>query len=513
MVATLAFSQPLLELIHRWVTQEEYSHGFLIPLVTVLLLWTRRDAIAGTIGRPSWIGLVPISFALVLHIAGELSAIFILSQIGFVIALMGIALSVGGTALLKLVFIPLAFLLFAIPLPYFIDAALTLRLQLISSELGAFFIGMFGIPVYLDGNIIDLGNYKLQVVEACSGLRYMYPLLSLSFLAAYLFHVAFWKRIVVFLSAVPIAVVMNGLRIGLVGIMVDRWGIQAAEGMLHFFEGWLIFIACAALLAIEMNLLTLRSGKAFFTEFYLPSIVSNPDDKSGRLSRQPSPMVASLMLLGAGAVAIYFVASRSEAIPARTRFTEFPVRLASWQGHPSLLDPETERVLKLDDYILSDYSGPDGAVNLYVAYYSSQRKGESPHSPLVCIPGGGWAISELQRIDYQDRGENLPLNRVVIVKGDSKQLVYYWFEERGRKLASEYWAKFFLFTDAIVSNRTDGALVRLTAPIQPEGAADRRLQSFMHVALPRLNAFLPGGEISPSPTRNIAAAAPLFAIR
>ena len=159
-------------------------------------------------------------------------------------------------------FIPIAFLLFAIPLPYFIDAVLTLRLQLISSELGVFFIRMFGIPVYLDGNIIDMGNYKLQVVEACSGLRYLYPLLSLSFLAAYLFHAPLWQRVLVFLSSIPIAIGMNGFRIGLVGILVDRWGTQMAEGVLHFFEGWVIFLACAVLLAAEMYLLARMSGQA-----------------------------------------------------------------------------------------------------------------------------------------------------------------------------------------------------------------------------------------------------------
>ena len=129
-----------------------------------------------------------------MQILGELSAIFILSQVGFVVALIGIALGVGGYSLLKVTFIPIVFLLFAIPLPYFIDQTLSWRLQLISSELGVFFIRMFQIPVYLEGNVIDLGHYKLQVVEACSGLRYLYPLLSLGFLAAYLFHAPIWQR-------------------------------------------------------------------------------------------------------------------------------------------------------------------------------------------------------------------------------------------------------------------------------------------------------------------------------
>ena len=156
-----------------------------------------------------------------------------------------------------------------------------------------------------------------------------------------------------------------------------------------------------------------------------------------------------------------------------------------------MLDVETERGLGLSDYLLSDYSRADGkSVNLYVAYYASQRKGESPHSPIVCIPGGGWTITDIQRRTLGDHS----FNRVVIKKRGATQLVYYWFDERGRTLASELWAKLYLFADAILQNRTDGSLVRLTTQIdssESEHDADTRLQAFMHDAVPQLSAFLP----------------------
>ena len=170
MVALVAFSGGLLELVRRWSAQEEYSHGFLIPVVAAWMLWSRRDAVFASVGRPSWIGVLLISVAGMMLIVGELSAFYLLSQLGFVVVLLGIVLAIGGISLLKVTFIPIAFLVFAIPLPYFIDSELSWRLQLISSDLGVFFIRLFGVPVHLTGNIIDLGNYKLQVVEACSGL-------------------------------------------------------------------------------------------------------------------------------------------------------------------------------------------------------------------------------------------------------------------------------------------------------------------------------------------------------
>ena len=190
-----------------------------------------------------------------MHIIGKLSSLFMLSQLGFIVALIGVALGAGGYSLLKVTFIPIIFLIFAIPLPYVVDAALSFQLQLISSQLGVFFIRLLQIPVYLEGNVIDLGNYKLQVVEACSGLRYLYPLMSLGFLAAYLFQAPFWQRVLVFLSTIPITILMNSFRIGLVGVLVNHWGPQDADGLLHMFEGWIIFIACAGMLIAEMYLL------------------------------------------------------------------------------------------------------------------------------------------------------------------------------------------------------------------------------------------------------------------
>jgi exosortase D (VPLPA-CTERM-specific) len=494
-IAIVTFGGPLLELVHRWCRQEEYSHGFFIPIVTAWLLWARRDALSSGIGQPSWAGPALILLAIAMHFVAQLGAIFVLSQIGFVIALFGIALSFGGYTLLKLVWFPLAFLLFAIPLPYFVEAALTLRLQLVSSELGAWFIRTLGIPVYLDGNIIDMGTYKLQVVEACSGLRYLYPLFSLSCLAAYLFRAPLWQRILVLLSAIPIAIAMNGFRIGLVGVLVDRWGSQMANEALHLFEGWVIFLSCAALLLCEMYVLSRISARALFgsSNFRAMSFKFSTPREGGATGY--APIVSCLILLALGGLALPSVSGRAEATQERPRFVEFPVRLGQWQGNPSLLDIETEKGLRLDDYILSDYARPDGGtVNLYVAYYADQRLGYAPHSPIVCIPGGGWAITKLQQIEYRDLGAVQPLNRVLIEKGAARQLVYYWFDERGRKLASEVWAKFYLLTDAVLKNRSDGALVRLTTPIrndESETDADHRLQSFMKVALPRLSGFLP----------------------
>lgn len=494
-VALAAFHNGLRELVHRWSTQEEYSHGFLIPLVSAWLLWNRREAIAANVGRPNWTGLVLIIPAIAMQIVGELSAIYIFSQLAFVLVLLGIMLATGGYPLLRVTFIPVVFLLFAIPLPYFVDSVLTLQLQLVSSQLGAAFISLFQIPVYLDGNVIDLGTYKLEVAEACSGLRYLYPLLSLSFLAAYLFQAPVWQRAVVFLSAIPITILMNSFRIGMVGLLVNQWGTQQAEGLLHLFEGWVIFIACAALLSGEIYLFASISGKNFLAVFHAPYVTTKATP-APMPARAWLPMGASILLLLVAGLGLSFISGRNEIVPERTRFVEFPSQLGFWHGHTSTLDPDVEHVLAVNDYILSDYTGPDGkAVNLYVAYYPSQRQGESPHSPIVCIPGGGWQIGQFQRTRTGPQDpQQFPFNRVVIARDGHQQVVYYWFDERGRKIANEWWSKWYLLTDAILKDRTDGALVRLTTPVFPgesDRDADARLHAFMGLVVPALNSYLP----------------------
>ena len=499
LVALVAFNQSLLELVRRWTVQEEYSHGYLIPFISAWLLWTRRNALLASIGRPSWTGPALILLAGIMHVIGKLSALFVLSQLGFIIALLGVTLGLGGYSLLKLTFIPIIFLIFAIPLPYVVDAALSFQLQLLSSQLGVFFIRLFQIPVYLEGNVIDLGAYKLQVVDACSGLRYLYPLLSLGFLAAYLFQAPFWQRAFVFLSAIPITIVMNSLRIGLVGVLVDHWGPQDADGFLHMFEGWIIFIACAALLIAEMYLLArVVLGKGFFDVFYPPTPAAT---EQAPRSLNQAPLVSCLILLCASGVAAFLVSTRQEIYPDRKVFAAFPTALGDWHGRPSSLDAQTEHSLGLTDYIMSDYAKRDGrVVNLYVAYYASQRTGSSPHSPSVCIPGNGWQITDLERTAYHnsDLSVSLPLNRVVIARGSQKELVYYWFEERGMKIANEYWSKLYLLRDAILKNRTDGALVRLTTPIyagETEGDAEKRLQEFTQTAVQNLAGYLPAADM------------------
>ncbi len=211
------FMDTIVDMERRWSGQEEYGYGYIIPFITLFLIWQRKDQLMDARFDPSLLAIPLLLVGGLIYFVGVASTT--LAQYALIWTILALAYGVLGWRKFRIVAIPLALLFFMVPLPLFIYHNLSGKLQLISSEIGVAVIRWFGISVYLEGNVIDLGSYKLQVVEACSGLRYLFPLMSLSFIAAYLYNVETWKRVVVFLSSIPITVLMNSFRIGVIGVL------------------------------------------------------------------------------------------------------------------------------------------------------------------------------------------------------------------------------------------------------------------------------------------------------
>ena len=508
-VFVLLFFEIIALLVGNWLSSEEYSHGILIPFIGAFLIWQKKNELARYDFEGSWAGMGLLLAGVVLFVFGELASLQILLEYALVIVLMGAAWGLVGPRIFKEIWLPLFFLFFAIPLPNFLYQGLSSKLQLVSSQLGVSFIRFCDISVYLEGNVIDLGAMQLQVVEACSGLRYLFPLLTLAFMCAYIYKAALWKRAVIFLSSIPITIFMNSFRIGVIGVTVEYFGKAAAEGFLHDFEGWFVFMACTAILVAEMWLLA-RLGKeprALGDVFGLTFPAPLPPGAEFRERALPKQFWAVAALLLAALGVSLSLGQREEVVPSRAGFADFPLTIAEWTGRRQTMDRQYVEALKFDDYILADFVRPPrpgdegkkpvAPVNFYSAYYANQRKGESIHSPRSCIPGGGWQIASHEVVSVDGvsvRGQPMKFNRLLIQKGEDRQLVYYWFQQRGRNLTNEYLVKWFLFQDALAMNRSDGALVRLVTP-SPRGEdladADRRLGEFLQVLLPTLDRHIP----------------------
>lgn len=496
----VVYSDGLREMVHWWNTREEYGHGYMIPAIAAFLIWQKKNQLEGIEFNGSWIGVLVVAFGLFLFYAGELSSIYTIIQYAFLVALYGAVLSMTGIKAFKIIMVPLIILVFMIPLPNFLFNNLSSQLQLISSQIGVAVIRLFDISVFLEGNVIDLGVFKLQVVEACSGLNYLFPLMTLAFITAYFFTGAFWKKAIIFLSSIPITILMNSFRIGAIGIMVEYGGIEMAEGFLHDFEGWAVFMSCIAILVGEMWILA-KIGKdklplreAFGLDFPEPT----PTDAEIVYRQIPKSFYASLVIVAVVAASVFALPEREEIVPDRKQYAEFPLEFEGWGGRTGYIEQLVLDSLRLTDYAMTDYRGEDGgSVNFYSAYYDSQKKGASAHSPRSCIPGGGWRITSLK--DHNIPGTNignspLVVNRLLIERGESKQLVYYWFQQRGRIVTNEYLMKWYLFWDAMTKSRTDGALMRLTTTLdagQGIKVADDRLEAFAKEISPIIPEYVP----------------------
>ena len=503
------FRTGLAEMLDVWFNVEEYSHGFFIPCISAYFIWLRRAELTPvTTFKESIPGLSLLFLGLLIFVPGSLAALYAIEQYAFLLALTGLFTTIFGVKGLRVAAVPLLFLVFMVPFPAFIISTISSKLQLISSWFGVEFIRACNIMVYLEGNVIDLGIYKLQVVDACSGLRYLFPLSSLAFLCAYLFVGPFWQKLLIFLSSAPLTIFMNSFRIGVIGVLVNSWGTEMAEGFLHDFEGWVVFLLCMVLLFIEMWIFSRISGR----KVPIGELVQIPDSWSSdafgaakQLVLNNSLYVVLLLLCLAAGVSESFKGRGDDIVPQRKAFINFPTQIAAWHGQSDYMNQEYLDQLKLTDYVMMNFVRPGlrGGVNFYTAYYQSQRKGATIHSPRSCMPGGGWQITQIQELEFPELqldGQTLKLNRAIIEKDESRQLVYFWFAQRGRDITNEYLAKWYLVQDAVTMNRTDGSLIRLLTTIERGediAAADQRLQAFLKDLLPVLSPYLPGKNIVP----------------
>lgn len=243
------YSDVLRRLATDWWIDENYSHGLLLPFISGYAIWSLRDQLNQTQCKPQrGLGTVLMLAAVFLLLAGTVGAEFYISRVSFILALASLTLYFFGVAHLRLLVFPLGLFLLAIPIPAILFNQIAFPLQLIASDYAARTINLLGIPALREGNVIELANMKLQVVEACSGIRSLMALATLSVTYAYFAESYWWRRIVLVAAVIPIAIIANAARVAGTGVMAHYKGVEAAEGFMHSFSGWLVFIVAMLML-------------------------------------------------------------------------------------------------------------------------------------------------------------------------------------------------------------------------------------------------------------------------
>jgi len=291
------YAAVLVKLSHDWWTDENYSHGLLIPFIIGYILWLQRDKFAAEPARPSvLLGGLAVAFSLFALWTGVAGAELYTQRMSLVLLIVGTVVYFGGLGFLKLILVPLGLLILAIPIPAIIFNKIAFPLQLFASRCAVWSMNLLGIPVLRQGNIIELkplnsfDTKKLEVVEACSGIRSLMTLMTLAVVFAYFTYprsndsdgprgkfgwlrsFGFWRSVIIVLSAVPIAILTNASRVSGTGILSHYYGTGVADGFFHSFSGWAIYIVAFLLLFLV----------GWIVDRFRPRTVGKPNDKSSR---------------------------------------------------------------------------------------------------------------------------------------------------------------------------------------------------------------------------------------
>jgi exosortase len=255
----LVYFDVMSRLIHQWSNDPNFSHGFIVPLFSIFVVWTQRKELAALPVKPSSAGLALIILSLVMVIVGSLGAELFVARVSLVLLLAGMVIFLLGWQHFRAILFPWLFLFFMVPIPAIIFAQLTLPLQTLAAQLATAALQTVGIPVLREGNVIALPAMPLEVAEACSGIRSLLSLGTLAIIYGYFLEEKLLPRVLIALASIPIAVMANGFRIFGTGVLVQYWDADKALGFFHEFSGWLVFVVSMFLLFLIHRSFTILS--------------------------------------------------------------------------------------------------------------------------------------------------------------------------------------------------------------------------------------------------------------
>jgi exosortase D (VPLPA-CTERM-specific) len=513
----------LLKLARDWWTDENYSHGLLVPFVIGFIVWSEFDELKAAAKKPNfWLGGVTIVFAVLMLFGGTLGAELFTQRVSFALILTGIIVYFFGAKILKFLAASFALLLLSIPIPQIIFNKIAFPLQIWASQAAVWGIRLFEVPTLRKGNVIEIlpqgatQIIALEVVEACSGIRSLMTLATLALILAYftreneratkdkkfnfLKNFDFWRALILMLSAIPIAVLTNAARVTATGIFTYFYGKRATEGFWHEASGWLVYVAALILLIAVNSVL-----KSVFRKIAKPQnetfsnakeIVFEEQIPIANRKSQIANVYLLIALLLFGGVFINWFERRGEAEISRKSLAEIPETLGDWRqkGSEIRFGEQTESVLRVSDYTMREYVSENGRIaNVYVGYYASQRTGATYHSPQNCLPGAGWVMREPELVEIKTRdGKSFAANRYIIENGVYKEVMIYWYQGRGRFEASEYRDKINTVFDSVLRQRSDGAMVRVMTSVgADEKAANEAAVDLSAQIAGELSAFVP----------------------
>jgi exosortase D (VPLPA-CTERM-specific) len=485
-----AFWSALSKMSWRWGSDDN-SYCYLIIPVFLYLCWEKREQFNFGVFTWSGWGLLGAACAIFFIFLGELGSVETFTYFGVWGCLASIIVTIYGSRCKDLLF-PIVILLFIVPLPAFINELITFQFKSLATTISAEMLRLVGLSVLQEGNILDLGIGKLEVVDACSGLRYLMSLVLMTLFMGYYFVDQWWKRALLLSMVLPLSIVMNSARIFTTGILTISGHANLTHGAFHDIVGIIVFLIAGVIAYFMAKLLNKIKPLAENDHRHQAAIVPAPVDK-----KFASLPILSLCLIFLVSGIVFQRIPKTSTSPQREKFSSFPLTIGPWQGEKHSLTDEILKALWADDYLNATYVNQEtnNIIHLLIPFYEYQGTAHTAHAPQSCLLGGGFTIEKAleQKIDLPD-GISITIMTMQMLKNESKLLASYFFLQRGRAITNPWLNKYYLMLDAITKKRTDGALVRveMTVPANQSFADAYAIQNgFIAKIWPLLKKYVP----------------------
>ncbi len=488
-------------LVQDWSEHENFSYGFLIPFIFIYLLWQKRDALRElpVVTGPWARGALSLFAAVAVGFVGKVTGDLFTTRLSMILALGGLVHLLLGKHYFKAVLFPLAYLFLMIPPPYLIVKELSFYLRFSDAVLATSALQAMGIPVYQDSYFLHLPDITLEVADVCSGVSSLFAMFSVGTLYAYSLPVRTGSKALVMLGAVLFPVLANLVRIVLISGIVHYHGPAILQSVFHQFTGTFTFLLSLAMLIALGEFLRRRSVGIPPETPVRPGFETGMgglkvSGQSGSPARLIMPaFLCALLIL---AFTFYFGNSleRRQTVALQQDLQALPDQFGPYISTTQEAWPDPYHDPDAESAVSRIYEGPDrGHVELYIGYRSSQQAQKRLHSPKIHFPKR-WNYVSVDPARVEIPGiEPIKANWMVTQKGDTKRLVLYWYQARGRSFAGEISNRFDQIKSLVLSGRTEGAVVRIAAPIDDENPkqARERIGDFCAYVYPRLVEMLP----------------------
>jgi exosortase D (VPLPA-CTERM-specific) len=485
------YKDVLINLVKIWSNDGNYSHGFLVPFIVGYAIWIKRSELAATPIKNFWPALIIVLISGLLLIAGQLSIHGFSKHLSLFLMILSLVLLVFGKQWFRIVLLPLSFLVFMFPLPQLARRTITYPMQLLSSYISAESLSLVGYSVHRAGNIIQLPDFTMSVVEACSGLR---SLVALAFLAAtvgYFMLSSNLKRLILFTLAFPIAIMLNWVRIIGTALLADFFGIEVALGFFHHFSGLIIFGVAA--LIIGFLIVFFRKGERPVE----PQIRSVP----GKF--YPKFLIDKKALFAASALIIlvwlfgHYLFSLKQGPVIELR--DLPAKIGQYSGKDVFIDPSISEFSNVtEDRSIIFYSPEEPTISLYLGYYRTgpELKGFF-HGADVCLPGSGWEIKKKEKIALvldPDSNKTATVLKYVSSNMGTTQVMITWLQAGDVIGTGGRTMRMKLVADTIVNLRyndlTKVMVQTIIAPDESDEDATKRLSRFIREFHPKFTRLI-----------------------